>query len=31
MHIVQVLYPSQARYSEADWLIGNHADELVPW
>ncbi|RCH88933.1 tRNA methyltransferase 44 [Rhizopus azygosporus] len=28
---VQVLYPLQARYSEADWLIGNHADELVPW
>ncbi|KAI8879354.1 DUF1613-domain-containing protein [Backusella circina FSU 941] len=28
---VQALYPSQEVYPEADWLIGNHADELVPW
>ncbi|KAF7723259.1 tRNA methyltransferase 44 [Apophysomyces ossiformis] len=28
---VETLYPSQLSYPQADWLIGNHADELVPW
>ncbi|KAI7876366.1 DUF1613-domain-containing protein [Lichtheimia hyalospora FSU 10163] len=28
---VQSLYPSQSTFPDADWLIGNHADELVPW
>ncbi|KAI9032532.1 hypothetical protein CLU79DRAFT_151679 [Phycomyces nitens] len=25
------LIPAQECYPEADWLLGNHADELVPW
>lgn len=29
--IVEVLHPSQEKYPNVDWLIGNHADELVPW
>ncbi|KAI9499658.1 hypothetical protein BDB00DRAFT_795015 [Zychaea mexicana] len=28
---VEALYPAQAVYPGTDWLIGNHADELVPW
>ncbi|KAG1377914.1 hypothetical protein G6F60_006700 [Rhizopus arrhizus] len=28
---VEVLHPSQEKYPNVDWLIGNHADELVPW
>ncbi|KAI8137877.1 hypothetical protein BJV82DRAFT_328010 [Fennellomyces sp. T-0311] len=28
---VEALYPAKAVYPGADWLIGNHADELVPW
>ncbi|KAG2223488.1 hypothetical protein INT45_001236 [Circinella minor] len=28
---VEALYPAQAIYPSTDWLIGNHADELVPW
>ncbi|KAI9275724.1 hypothetical protein BDA99DRAFT_475751 [Phascolomyces articulosus] len=28
---VEALYPAQAVYPGIDWLIGNHADELVPW
>ncbi|KAI8978593.1 hypothetical protein BDB01DRAFT_799357 [Pilobolus umbonatus] len=27
---VEAIYPSNITYN-ADWLIGNHADELVPW
>ncbi|KAI8093311.1 uncharacterized protein BX664DRAFT_104771 [Halteromyces radiatus] len=27
---VEALYPATVTY-EADWIIGNHADELVPW
>ncbi|CEP13505.1 hypothetical protein [Parasitella parasitica] len=28
---VQALYPAKAIYPNTEWLIGNHADELVPW
>ncbi|KAG1139007.1 hypothetical protein G6F37_010019 [Rhizopus arrhizus] len=28
---LEVLHPSQEKYPNVDWLIGNHADELVPW
>ncbi|KAI8373061.1 uncharacterized protein BYT42DRAFT_56813 [Radiomyces spectabilis] len=28
---VETLYPAQASYPTVDWIIGNHADELVPW
>ncbi|KAG0175472.1 tRNA methyltransferase 44 [Apophysomyces sp. BC1015] len=28
---VETLYPAQISYPGSDWLIGNHADELVPW
>ncbi|KAI7898365.1 uncharacterized protein BX663DRAFT_525074 [Cokeromyces recurvatus] len=28
---VETLYPAETVYPEAEWLIGNHADELVPW
>ncbi|RUS23177.1 hypothetical protein BC937DRAFT_91661 [Endogone sp. FLAS-F59071] len=28
--VAETLHPPTARYPEADWLIGNHADELVP-
>ncbi|KAI7861664.1 hypothetical protein BDF14DRAFT_1866086 [Spinellus fusiger] len=28
---VKTLYPAQESYPDADWLLGNHADELVPW
>ncbi|ORZ24566.1 hypothetical protein BCR42DRAFT_366002, partial [Absidia repens] len=27
---VEALYPATVTY-QADWIIGNHADELVPW
>ncbi|CAO3621943.1 unnamed protein product [Cunninghamella blakesleeana] len=27
---VESIYPSQVKY-QVDWIIGNHADELVPW
>ncbi|KAI8074571.1 hypothetical protein BC940DRAFT_288560 [Gongronella butleri] len=27
---VQALYPDKVTYN-VDWIIGNHADELVPW
>ncbi|KAI8333397.1 hypothetical protein BC941DRAFT_434601 [Chlamydoabsidia padenii] len=27
---VEALYPSSVTY-DVDWIIGNHADELVPW
>jgi predicted TPR repeat methyltransferase len=30
IYIVEALYPSSVTY-KADWIIGNHADELVPW
>ncbi|KAI7892223.1 uncharacterized protein EV154DRAFT_562429 [Mucor mucedo] len=28
---VEALYPAQISYPNTEWLIGNHADELVPW
>ncbi|KAI8969066.1 hypothetical protein BDF20DRAFT_893057 [Mycotypha africana] len=28
---VDTLYPSKATFPNTEWLIGNHADELVPW
>ncbi|CAG8751246.1 6453_t:CDS:2 [Gigaspora margarita] len=28
---VETLQPNIATYSDVDWIIGNHADELVPW
>ncbi|KAI9468941.1 MAG: hypothetical protein EXX96DRAFT_589864 [Benjaminiella poitrasii] len=28
---VETLYPATATYPKTEWLIGNHADELVPW
>ncbi|KAI8087992.1 uncharacterized protein B0P05DRAFT_530999 [Gilbertella persicaria] len=28
---VKTLYPAKASFPGTDWLIGNHADELVPW
>ncbi|KAI9309498.1 hypothetical protein BJ944DRAFT_245677 [Cunninghamella echinulata] len=27
---VESIYPSKVKY-QVDWIIGNHADELVPW
>ncbi|RIB09591.1 hypothetical protein C2G38_2146477 [Gigaspora rosea] len=29
--IVETLQPNVATYPDVDWIIGNHADELVPW
>ncbi|RUP39586.1 hypothetical protein BC936DRAFT_138340 [Jimgerdemannia flammicorona] len=29
--VAETLHPPTVRYPDADWLIGNHADELVPW
>ena len=29
--LVEALYPAQVTYPDTEWLIGNHADELVPW
>lgn len=29
--LVQSLHPPTASYPNVDWLIANHADELVPW
>ncbi|KAJ2960333.1 hypothetical protein NQZ79_g4312 [Umbelopsis isabellina] len=29
--IAQSLHPPSEEYPNVDWLIGNHADELVPW
>lgn len=29
--LVEALYPSKITYPTTEWLIGNHADELVPW
>lgn len=29
--LVEALYPAQISYPNTEWLIGNHADELVPW
>ncbi|KAL9542358.1 hypothetical protein PS6_009838 [Mucor atramentarius] len=28
---VEALYPAKVTYPDTEWLIGNHADELVPW
>ncbi|KAK4509319.1 uncharacterized protein ATC70_007670 [Mucor velutinosus] len=28
---VEALYPAKVTYPGTEWLIGNHADELVPW
>ncbi|KAI9313796.1 hypothetical protein BX666DRAFT_1973670 [Dichotomocladium elegans] len=28
---VKSIYPAKTTFPDADWLIGNHADELVPW
>ena len=27
---IEAIHPPTARF-EVDWVIGNHADELVPW
>lgn len=29
--LVEALYPASVSYPDTEWLIGNHADELVPW
>lgn len=29
--LVEALYPAKVTYPGTEWLIGNHADELVPW
>ncbi|CAG8623275.1 2640_t:CDS:10 [Cetraspora pellucida] len=29
--IVETLQPNVVTYPDVDWIIGNHADELVPW
>ncbi|KAI9288047.1 hypothetical protein BC943DRAFT_317676 [Umbelopsis sp. AD052] len=29
--LVQSIHPPTASYPNVDWLIANHADELVPW
>lgn len=29
--LVEALYPAKITYPNTEWLIGNHADELVPW
>ncbi|CAG8710095.1 11159_t:CDS:10, partial [Acaulospora morrowiae] len=28
---VETLQPNSVKFPNVDWLIGNHADELVPW
>lgn len=28
---VEAIYPAEVTYPNTEWLIGNHADELVPW
>ncbi|KAI8328403.1 hypothetical protein BD560DRAFT_417228 [Blakeslea trispora] len=28
---VETLYPAKTTFPNTEWLIGNHADELVPW
>ncbi|KAI8378807.1 hypothetical protein EDC96DRAFT_493237 [Choanephora cucurbitarum] len=28
---VETLYPAETAFPNTEWLIGNHADELVPW
>ncbi|CAG8804659.1 8890_t:CDS:2, partial [Dentiscutata erythropus] len=28
---VETLQPNMITYPKTDWIIGNHADELVPW
>ncbi|XP_065054709.1 probable tRNA (uracil-O(2)-)-methyltransferase [Rhopilema esculentum] len=27
----QSLHPNQCKFSDVDWIIGNHSDELTPW
>ena len=31
IYLVETLYPAKAAFPDTEWLIGNHADELVPW
>jgi hypothetical protein len=28
---MQVIDPSQCRFPEAEWILGNHSDEITPW
>ena len=25
------MHPNQCKFSDVDWIIGNHSDELTPW